>query len=84
MKLLIKTAVLLVSATLLSVGISGQSGHVGSIEVIEDTDGLIKFNIYEVEVGGMLKKQVHFGMWISQEGEWLEDTWVEIEPQYIE
>lgn len=68
---------------LLSVPGWSQSGIVGNLEVIDDGGGMIKFNIYDVQIKGMKKLEVHFGMRISQAGDWLEDSWVATPPERI-
>ena len=60
-----------------------QAGTIKNIEALEAKAGFIKFNVYDVSVEGMYHKNVHFGMWLSQDGTWLEDSWVEIKSQYV-
>jgi hypothetical protein len=59
-----------------------ESGSIGDIDVSYDDDSVI-ITVYDVSVKGMKGKEVHFGFQLSQDGEWIEDSWKGIEPQTV-
>lgn len=59
-----------------------ESGSIGDIEVSFE-DESVKITVYDVSVKGMKGKKVHFGFQLSQDGEWIDDSWKGIDPQEV-
>jgi hypothetical protein len=70
-------------SVILSSAVDAQSAKTGSIKIVQNDGNTIKFMVYDVVVYGMKGGKVYFGFWVSQNGEWLEDSWVPISPQNV-
>jgi hypothetical protein len=78
-------ALLILIVFLLPQILLAQTGTVGRIEILADgQDQGILINVYDVSVTDMKNREIHMGFMLAQNGEWLEDSWVSVEPFIVE
>lgn len=75
--------VLLIALTIGPTALFGQTGSVGDIRLVSGEGNEIMFEVYDLSVTGMKGRQIYFAFCLSQNGQWVRGSWVQIQNQSV-